>query len=671
MEQENRRVSNRLVSKDWVYLTVIFILMFILGMLNHDFIVIGGFSWFLMLFYSLHSNGKRKEEIEGYIENLTFNMDSVTKDTLLNFPLPMITLELNGMIIWHNLLFQKLLQEDSLIERYIYDFISELKPENIIKNGKIVPLTVTYKEKNYRVLGNLVRTSPKNEKEHFTLSLYFIDTTEYNMLLKKHFEEEPDIGVVTIDNYDELMQGVEDSDRSQLLAEIDKRLKTWFAFTNGIVRKYERDKYIMMFESKYLAEMEEKKFEILDSVKEIELDNNFQVTLSIGIASEMSDFADGMKEALDAIELALGRGGDQVAINKNNEYEFFGGRSKEIEKRTRVKARVMATALEKLIEQSENVMIMGHANPDADSLGAALGLFRVAQCLNREAKIALNAAGTANVKDMLEKIENSGQYENVFLEKNEAIEYVNADTLLIVVDTHRASFTEVSELLDKTKKIVVIDHHRKVTDFIGDAILTYHEIYASSACELVAELLQYMDKRVSIRQLEAEALYAGIIIDTKNFTFKTGIRTFEAAAFLKKFGVDTIAVKQLFKNDIGTYVQKAEIVKNAEIFDDEIAISKCETELLNTSLVVAQAADDLLNIKGIKASFVLSPNDSRIVISGRSLGDINVQMILEKLGGGGSMTIAGAQVPNVTIDEAVEHLKSAIKEYKENLTSED
>lgn len=671
MEQENRRVSNRLVSKDWVYLTVIFILVFILGMLNHDFIVIGGFSWFLMLFYSLHSNGKRKEEIEGYIENLTFNMDSVTKDTLLNFPLPMITLELNGMIIWHNLLFQKLLQEDSLIERYIYDFITELKPENIIKNGKIVPLTVTYKEKNYRVLGNLVRTSPKNEKEHFTLSLYFIDTTEYNMLLKKHFEEEPDIGVVIIDNYDELMQGVEDSDRSQLLAEIDKRLKTWFAFTNGIVRKYERDKYIMMFESKYLSEMEEKKFEILDSVKEIELDNNFQVTLSIGIASEMSDFADGMKEALDAIELALGRGGDQVAINKNNEYEFFGGRSKEIEKRTRVKARVMATALEKLIEQSENVMIMGHANPDADSLGAALGLFRVAQCLNREAKIALNMAGTANVKDMLEKIENSGQYENVFLEKNEALEYVTADTLLIVVDTHRASFTEVPELLDKTKKIVVIDHHRKVTDFIGDAILTYHEIYASSACELVAELLQYMDKRVSIRQLEAEALYAGIIIDTKNFTFKTGIRTFEAAAFLKKFGVDTIAVKQLFKNDIGTYVQKAEIVKNAEIFDDEIAISKCETELLNTSLVVAQAADDLLNIKGIKASFVLSPNDSRIVISGRSLGDINVQMILEKLGGGGSMTIAGAQVPNVTIDEAVEQLKSAIKEYKENLTSED
>jgi len=670
MEQENRRISNRLVSKDWVYLTVIFVLVFIVGMLNHDLIVMGGFFWFLMLFYSLYSNGKRKDEIEGYIENLTFNMDSVTKDTLLNFPLPMLTLELNGMIIWHNSLFQRLLGEDTILERNIDEFIAELKPENIIKNNKIIPISVDYKNKVYKVLGNLVRTNQKNEKEHYTLSLYFIDMTEYNMLLKKHFEEEPDIGVVIIDNYDELMQGVEDSDRSQLLAEIDKRLKQWFAFTNGIVRKYERDKYIMLFESKYLAEMEDKKFEILDSVKEIELESNFQVTLSIGIASEMSDFADGMKEALDAIELALGRGGDQVAINKNNEYEFFGGRSKEIEKRTRVKARVMATALEKLIEQSENVMIMGHVNPDADSLGAALGLFRVAQCLNREAKIALNESGTTNVNDMLEKVENSGQYENVFLAKNDALEYVTAETLLIVVDTHRASFTEIPELLDKTKKVVVIDHHRKVTDFIGDAILTYHEIYASSACELVAELLQYMDKRVNVRQLEAEALYAGIIIDTKNFTLKTGIRTFEAAAFLKKFGVDTVAVKQLFKNDIGTYVQKAEIVKNAEIFDDEIAISKCETELLNTSLVVAQAADDLLNIKGIKASFVLSPNDNRIVISGRSLGDINVQVILEKLGGGGSMTIAGAQVPNVTIEEALGQLKDAIKEYKENFTSE-
>jgi len=667
MEQENKRFSNILMSKDWIYLTIIFILLVILSWKDNNFVIPSIGLWFFMLFYSLRSNGKRREEIEGYIQNLTFNMDSVTKDTLLNFPLPMLTLELNGMIIWHNLLFQKIVGESDLVEKYIYDFSEELKPENLIKNNRIVTTEVKLNDKIYRVLGNLVRTSEKNEKEHYTLSLYFIDITDYSLLLKKHFEEEPDIGVIVIDNYDELMQSIDESGRSQLLAEIDKHVKQWFAFSNGIVRKYERDKYIMFFESRYLNEMEEKKFEVLDLVKEIDIGNKLQVTLSIGIASHMSDFTTGMKESLGAIELALGRGGDQAVINENGEFKFFGGRSKEIEKRTRVKARVMATALEKLIDQCENVVIMGHANPDADALGAALGIYRVAQCLNRPANIVLDE-NYINVKDMLEKVEASGQYEGVFVKKNEAIDLTTQETLLVVVDTHRASFTECPELIDKTSKIVVIDHHRKVTDFISDAFLTYHEIYASSACELVTELLQYMDKKVSIRQLEAESLYAGIIIDTKNFTFKTGIRTFEAAAFLKKYGVDTIAVKQLFQNDLETYLDKAEIVKNAEVYNDDIAISACDKEMVNAGVIVAQAADELLNIKGIKASFVLSQSDGKIVISGRSLGDVNVQMVLEKLGGGGSMTIAGAQVPNVTLEQAVNKLKEAIDAYKESDT---
>lgn len=665
MEQENKRVSNILMSKDWIYLSIIFLLLFVLSSMNNNFIIPSIGLWFAMLFYSLRTNGKRREEIERHIESLTFNMDSVTKDTLLNFPLPMLTLELNGMIVWHNLLFQNIIGEKDLVEKYIYEFAEELKPENLIKNNKILTQEVKIKGRVYKVLGNLVRTSEKNSKEHYTLSLYFIDITDYSMLLKKHFEEEPDIGVIIIDNYDELMTSIDESGRSQLLAEIDKVVKQWFAFSNGVVRKYERDKYIMFFESRYLAEMKDRKFDILDTAKEIDIGNKLQVTLSIGIASHMQDFTTGMKEALGSIELAQGRGGDQAVINENGEYNFFGGRSKEIEKRTRVKARVMATALEKLIEQCENVLIMGHANPDADAFGAALGIYRVAQCLNRPANIVLGDE-YANVREIVDKVESSGQYEGVFIKEHEALEIAKQETLLIVVDTHRASFTECPDLLEKTSKIVVIDHHRKVTDFISEAFLTYHEIYASSACELVTELLQYMDKKVSIRQLEAEALYAGIILDTKNFTFKTGIRTFEAAAFLKKYGVDTIAVKQLFQNDLETYIDKAEIVKNAEIYNDEIAISACDKELLNTSIIVAQSADELLNIKGIKASFVLSPNDNKIVISGRSLGDINVQVILEKLGGGGSMTIAGAQMPNVTIEEATNRLKQAIDSYKDS-----
>ena len=669
MEQENKRFSNILMSKDWIYLTVILILMCVISAMNNDFIIPSVVLWFLMLFYSLKVNGKKREEIEGYIQNLTFNMDGMTKDNLLTFPLPMITLELNGMIIWHNLLFKKIVDENDLVEKYIFDFAPELKPENLIKNGSIIPTDVKINGKVYKVLGNLVKINEKDSKEHYTLSLYFIDITDYNLLLTKHFEEEPDIGVVIIDNYDELMQSIEESGRSQLLAEIDKNVKQWFAFSNGVARKYERDKYMLFFESKYLEEMKEKKFEILDLVKDIDIGNKLQVTLSIGIASHMNNFASGMKEAIDSIELALGRGGDQVVINEDGEYSFFGGRTKEMEKRTRVKARVMATALEKLIDQCENVVVMGHANPDADSLGACLGIYRVAQCLNRPANIVINE-NTTNVKEMIEKLEASGQYEGVFINNHEAIEKTKQETLLVVVDTHRASFTECPDLIDKTSKIVVIDHHRKVTDFISEAFLTYHEIYASSACELVTELLQYMDKKVTVRQLEAESLYAGIIIDTKNFTFKTGIRTFEAAAFLKKYGVDTIAVKQLFQNDLDTYMDKAEIVKNAEVYKDEIAISGFKKELVNTSIVVAQAADELLNIKGIKASFVLSPNDNKIVISGRSLGDINVQMILEKLGGGGSMTIAGAQVPGVTLDEAVIKLKEAIDEYNASIIEE-
>ena len=311
--------------------------------------------------------------------------------------------------------------------------------------------------------------------------------------------------------------------------------------------------------------MEENKFEVLDLVKEIEIGNKLPVTVSIGISSDNDELSVSFKNAISAIELALGRGGDQVAISKQNQYSFFGGNSKEIEKRTRVKARVMANALEKLIEQSTNVIIMGHSNPDADAIGAAVGLFRVAQCLNRDANIVIEDKNNIAIREMMRHIEETEQYSNVFINHNEALNKIKNDTLLIVVDTHRASFTELPDLLKFTNKVVVIDHHRKVTDFITDTILAYHEIYASSACELVTELLQYMDKRVVMRQIEAEALYAGIIVDTTNFTLKTGIRTFEAAAFLKKHGVDTMAVKQMFQNEIDIYVAKADVIKRAEI----------------------------------------------------------------------------------------------------------
>jgi len=665
MEKGKNNLTKILVPKDYMYLAILFLMICIFGLDNIKVAVPGIILWIAMLFVLVYMNKSATEKIEKHIENINFNAKALNNSSLSNFPLPMVTVELNGMIIWYNAIFEKMFDKEMLLERRIFEFIEELKPNDLIKDNEFVPIGVSVGEKHYQVLGNVIKLESKTKKERYALTLYFIDNTEYDLLLKTYENEKACIGVAIIDNYDELMQSIADEGRPQLLAEIDKKLNTWYGFTSGVAKKYERDKYIMLFENQFLSQMEDEKFEVLDMVKEIDIGNKLPVTLSIGIASEYDNFATGLKDALSAIELALGRGGDQVVINRKNEYSFFGGKSKEVEKRTRVKARVMANALEKLIEQSKNVIIMGHSNPDADAVGAAVGLFRVAQCLNRDAHIVVNDVNNASIKEMMNRLENSGQYENVFVKHNEALAKANNETLLIVVDTHRASFTELPELLKITNKVVVIDHHRKVTDFIAEAILTYHEIYASSACELVTELLQYMDKKVAIRQLEAEALYAGIIVDTKNFTFKTGIRTFEAAAFLKKYGVDTISVKQMFQNDIDIYMAKADVIKRAEIVDNEIAISVCDKEE-DGPLIAAQSADDLLNITGIKASFVLSKSDNKIAISGRSLGDINVQLVLERLGGGGSITIAGAQIVDATEEEVLEKLKDAIKQYKEN-----
>ena len=628
-------------------------------------IVPGVMIWLLLLVYSLQTNSKRRKEIEKYIENLTFNMDVVTKDTLLNFPLPMVTVELNGMIIWHNNLFQEIiLNKESMIEKYLSDIIDGFNPEELINADKTISKSITIQDRDYSVVGSLIRVDNKGSKEHYIVALYFIDKSEYTNLLQKYINEYPNIGIAIIDNYDELMQSIVDSGRPQLLAEIDRNLNEWYGFTGGIVKKYERDKYIMFFESQYMQELKDKKFEILDKVKEIDIGNKLPVTLSIGISNEEGDFNDRLKNALTAIDIAMGRGGDQAVIKEKDDYVFFGGQSKEMEKRTRVKARVMANALERLIEDSDKVIIQGHSNTDADSLGAALGIYRMAKSFNRDAYIVLDDVNVT-IKEIVDKLEKTGQYEDVFIGKNEAIDKISPKSVLVIVDTHRANLTEAPELLNFTDKIVVIDHHRKVTDFISNVFLQYHEIYASSACELVTELLQYMEKKVEIRQPEAEVLYAGIMMDTKNFTFKTGVRTFEAAAFLKKAGVDTVAVKELFKNDIDTYISRAEIVKNAEIIRGEIAISQAPKELNNVQLITAQAADELLNITEIKASFVLSEKDGRIIISGRSLGEINVQVILEKLGGGGHITMAGAQVDDMSIEEATDKLKVAINEYFE------
>ena len=425
--------------------------------------------------------------------------------------------------------------------------------------------------------------------------------------------------------------------------------------------KKERDTYVYVFEQQYLQEMENNKFTILDEIKEIETEEGMPITLSIAISNEGKTNYEKYESASVAMDIALGRGGDQAVIRQDGKYVFFGGKAQEVEKRTKVKARVISHALEELIKKSDNVMIMGHMNGDIDSIGSSLGIYRLAKTFEKEAYIVNNTYGLS-LANFIVTLKQEG-YKEVILDKAEAMNKITPNTLLVIVDTHKRSYVEIPELLEKTEKIVIIDHHRKSEDFIENAILTFHEAYASSASELVTEIVEYATQEVTLEQIEAESLYAGIMMDTKNFTFKTGVRTFEAAAYLRKYGIDIIKVKKWFQSDLESYTVIAEIVKNAEIINDSIGISVYEEKDKNANLICAKAADELLTISNISASFVLGRMGDKVCISGRSIGDINVQVILEKLGGGGHITLAGAQVEGMTLEEAKTELIIRINEY--------
>lgn len=407
--------------------------------------------------------------------------------------------------------------------------------------------------------------------------------------------------------------------------------------------------------------MENNKFTILDEIKEIETEEGMPITLSIAISNEGKTNYEKYESASVAMDIALGRGGDQAVIRQDGKYVFFGGKAQEVEKRTKVKARVISHALEELIKKSDNVMIMGHMNGDIDSIGSSLGIYRLAKTFEKEAYIVNNTYGLS-LANFIVTLKQEG-YKDVILDKAEAMNKITPNTLLVIVDTHKRSYVEIPELLEKTEKIVIIDHHRKSEDFIENAILTFHEAYASSASELVTEIVEYATQEVTLEQIEAESLYAGIMMDTKNFTFKTGVRTFEAAAYLRKYGIDIIKVKKWFQSDLESYTVIAEIVKNAEIINDSIGISVYEEKDKNANLICAKAADELLTISNISASFVLGRMGDKVCISGRSIGDINVQVILEKLGGGGHITLAGAQVEGMTLEEAKTELIIRINEY--------
>ena len=666
---DNKKFTGMFIPRSSFYLWFIFILIIVINILDWRVAIPGYAVMILLAYYNIRSNFARRKEITKYIENLTFNIDTATKDTLLNFPMPLVVIELDGTIIWYNSTFRQIFEGEQLLERTISSLVEDLHPDNLVGGMANINKEVHINNKHYNVFGNFVKTDEKVDADGYILMLYLVENTELIELKERYFKEKVAVGLIIIDNYDDLMQSMEDPNRPQMLAEIERKVTLWSSFTGGIIKKFERDKYLFIFEYQHLKEFENRKFDLLDTVKEVNTGNKIPVTLSMGFGINGDSLLDNFHNAAASIDIALGRGGDQVVVKDRDSFNFFGGKTRELEKRTRVKARVIAYALRELIDQSPEVMIMGHENGDIDSLGASLGLYRIVKNRNKEAFIVLKNSN-ATIDNLIGKIAKSSDYNGVFISDSEARNRITKKTLLIVVDTHKPGFTEYPELLEFTDQIVVIDHHRKGADFIQDAVLNYQETYASSTCELITEILQYVEEKVRLKPLEAEALFAGIVVDTKNFIFKTGVRTFEAASFLRRQGVDTISVKQLFQNDLQTYSSISNVVKDAEIINDHIAISICPINVKSPQLIAAQAADQLLSLSGVIAAFVLCTVNNEISISGRSLGDINVQMILEKLGGGGHLTVAGAQLQDITVEEAKEKLKFAIIDYIESGTKE-
>ena len=665
----NRKLFNKLVSKTKIYLVIIAVLLIALCCYEINFITPSIILYVLVIMYAYWTNNRRKAELSEHIKDLTLTVDNAAKSTLINSPFPLVIIETNGNIIWKS---SKFIHEFANIDinNYLNNIVKEIKLEieNSSEENKRELKELIYKQikigdKNYKILGEYVKSKEKDKKKEteYMTTLYFIDETKDVELEKKYKDSKLCVGIIMIDNY-EIMQRVSDEDRPGLIAQIERNLYDWATEFEGLIIKSERDTFIIILEQKYIEKLEEEKFNILDKIKEISIPGKIQSTLSIAISTEGDSNYEKYKSAQATIDIALGRGGDQAVLRKDGKYTFFGGRTQELEKRTKVKARIVAHALEELMQEADQVIVMGHTNSDIDAMGSCFGIYRLAKTIGRQAYVVNNTSGFS-VDNFIEAAKSEEEYKDIIINKEKAISIITKETLLVVVDTHKTTYVEVPELLEKTNKIVVIDHHRRSTDFIENSILTFHEVYASSACELVTELLEYSENEINLTQLETEGLYAGIMMDTKNFTFKTGVRTFEAAAYLRKCGVDIIKVKKWFQSDLETYNKISEIVANAEITNDTIGISVYDKADSNSNVICAKAADELLTISDITASFVIGNLGNKICISGRSIGDINVQLILEKLGGGGHITLAGAQVEGMTIEEVKQELIIRINEY--------
>ena len=603
------------------------------------------------------------------------DFDQSQKNLMASMELPYGIADEAGRLLWTNRAFSAVIRDEKSARRSLTVLFPEITEEGLEKMDHALEVQCAYGGAIYRASikrvtiqsdSGLLSAAPGQKTEQQVLAVYLYDETEIHEYMQAITDQKMVAGLIYLDNYDEALESVEEVRRSLLVALIDRKVSKYISGVNGIVKKMEKDKYFFAIEQKYMPSLEEERFSLLEDVKTVNIGNEMAVTLSIGIGINGDTYIRNYEYARTAIDMALGRGGDQAVVKNGEKIQYYGGKSQQLEKTTRVKARVKAHALRELLETKDRLLIMGHKIGDIDSFGSAIGVYRIAAALGKKAHIVINEV-TSSVRPMMDRFINNSDYpQDLFLMGDDAAELADPSTALVVVDVNRPSYTEEPQLLNLVKTIVVIDHHRQSSEIISNATLSYVEPYASSACELVAEILQYVTDSIRIKSLEADAMYAGIVIDTNNFTNQAGVRTFEAAAFLRRNGADVTRVRKLFRDKMEDYKARAEAVRQAEVFEGAFAISVCPAENVESPTVVgAQAANELLDIIGIKASVVLTPYNGKIYVSARSIDEINVQVMMEKLGGGGHRTIAGAQLPGATVEEAKEKIKDVILAMKQ------
>ena len=646
-----------------LYLTIVLILMDV-AMYAQDIQMGAEFSGFIVLYVIivLISNRRNRPLLINELVNFATQYGTVQKQLLNDFEIPYALLDYNSRFLWMNEKFTEITGKDKNYHKSVTTVFPSLTKDILQKSEAVGSINVMLDDRNYRIsmkriyFDSVTRDSAIvaiNDTDEYLTAIYLFDETELNRYIRENEEQKLVAGLIYIDNYEEALDSIEDVKRSLLIALVDRKVNKYFTEIDALVRKIGKDKYFVVFKYKYLEQLSADKFKLIEDVKSIKVGNEMAITLSIGVGAGGVSYTQNYEYARMGIDLALGRGGDQVVVKEGEEVTYYGGKAKQVERNTRVKARVKAHALREIIESREHVVIMGHTISDVDSLGAAIGVYCAARVLGKKAQIVLNEV-TTSLRPLVECFtEEKGYPADLFIKNEEALLITNKNTLVMVVDTNRPSYTECPELLNRTDTICVFDHHRQNSEVIENPVLSYIEPYASSACEMIAEVLQYFSENIKLEPSEADCIYAGILIDTNNFMTKTGVRTFEAAAYLRRAGAEVTRVRKMLRNDMTAYKARAEAVRHAEVYRGAFAISVCPADNIESPTIVgAQAANELLNIVGIKASFVLTEYQGKIYISSRSIDEINVQLIMERVGGGGHLNVAGAQLTNCTIQEA-------------------